>query len=168
MVCSDLFISKSELTYLKESVIRKPEVSYITHTTRVRQKWITICILYRIQLELCVLIHLFNVEILPTYKDLTVSLWTQYLPLSGTCRRNLAVIVHSPILWPLNLQTRVHLYMNRQQMNSIWTWVFSINVFIYSRGGKKFIYNNNLANLLQNTCMCVLFIFTQSKKWLTT
>lgn len=94
MVCSDSFnISKSELTYLKESVIRKPEVSYITHTTHVRQKWITICILYRIQLELCVLIHLFNVEILPTYKDLTVSLSTQYLPLSGTCRRNLAVIV---------------------------------------------------------------------------
>lgn len=136
MVCSDSFISKSELTYLIESVIRKPEVSYITHTTHVRQKWITICILYRIQLELCVLIHLFNVEILPTYKDLTVSLSTQYLPLSGTCRRNLAVIVHSPILWPLNLQTCVHLYMNKQQMNSIWTWGFFINVFIYSGGGK--------------------------------
>lgn len=140
MVCSDSLISKSDLTYLKESVIRKPEVSYITHTTHVRQKWITICILYRIQLELCVLIHLFNVEILPTYKDLTVSLSTQYLPLSGTCRRNLAVIVHSPILWPLNLQTRVHLYMNRQQMNSIWTWVFFINVFIYSGGKKVYIY----------------------------
>lgn len=96
MVCSDSLISKSDLTYLKESLIRKPEVSYITHTTHVRQKWITICILYRIQLELCVLIHLFNVEILPTYKDLTVSLSTQYIPLSGTCRRNLAVIVHSP------------------------------------------------------------------------
>lgn len=137
MVCSDSFnISKSELTYLKESVIRKPQVNYITHTTHVRQKWITICILYRIQLELCVPIHLFNVEILPTYKDLTVSLPTQYLPLSGTCRRNLAVIVHSPILWPLNLQTRVHLYMNKQQMNSIWTWGFFINVFIYSGGGK--------------------------------
>lgn len=104
MVCSDSLISKSDLTYLKESVIRKPEVSYITHTTHVRQKWITICILYRIQLELCVPIHLFIVEILPTYKDLTVSLSTQYLPLSGTCRRNLTVIVHSPILWPLNLQ----------------------------------------------------------------
>lgn len=139
MVCSDSFISKSDLTYLKESLIRKPEVSYITHTTHVRQKWITICILYRIQLELCVLIHLFNVEILPTYKDRTVSLSTQYLPLSGTCRRNLAVIVHSPILWPLNLQTRVHLYMNKQQMNSIWTWVFFINVFIYSRGKKVYI-----------------------------
>lgn len=139
MVCSDSFISKSDLTYLKESVIRKPEVSYITHTTHVRQKWITICILYRIQLELCVLIHLFNVEILPTYKDLTVSFSTQYLPLSGTCRRNLAVIVHSPILWPLNLQTRVHLYMNKQQMNSIWTWVFFINVFIYYGGKKVYI-----------------------------
>lgn len=139
MVCSDSFISKSDLTYLKESLIRKPEVSYITHTTRVRQKWITICILYRIQLELCVLIHLFNVEILPTYKDLSVSLWTQYLPLSGTCRRNLAVIVHSPILWPLNLQTRVHLYMNKQQMNSIWTWVFFINIFIYYGGKKVYI-----------------------------
>lgn len=136
MVCSDSFISKSDLTYLKESVFRKPEVSYITHTTHVRQMWITICILYRIQLELCVPIHLFNVEILPTYKDLTVSLSTQYLPLSGTCRRNLAVIVHSPILWPLNLQTCVHLYMNKQQMNSIWTWGFFINVFIYY-GGKK-------------------------------
>lgn len=139
MYYSDSFISKSELTYLKESVFRKPEVSYITHTTHVRQKWITICILYRIQLELCVLIHLFNVEILPTYKDLTVSLSTQYLPLSGTCRRNLAVIVHSPILWPLNLQTRVHLYMNKQQMNSIWTWVFFINVFIYYGGKKVYI-----------------------------
>lgn len=139
MVCSDSFISKSDLTYLKESVFRKPEVSYITHTTHVRQKWITICILYRIQLELCVPIHLFNVEILPTYKDLTVSLSTQYLPLSGTCRRNLAVIVHSPILWPLNLQTCVHLYMNRQQMNSIWTWVFFINVFIYYGGKKVYI-----------------------------
>lgn len=139
MVCSDSLISKSDLTYLKESVIRKPEVSYITHTTHVRQKWITICILYRIQLELCVPIHLFNVEILPTYKDLTVSLSTQYLPLSGTCRRNLAVIVHSPISWPLNLQTRVHLYMNKQQMNSIWTWVFFINVFIYSGGKKVYI-----------------------------
>lgn len=139
MVCSDSFISKSDLSYLKESVFRKPEVSYITHTTHVRQKWITICILYRIQLELCVPIHLFNVEILPTYKDLTVSLSTQYLPLSGTCRRNLAVIVHSPILWPLNLQTRVHLYMNKQQMNSIWTWVFFINVFIYYGGKKVYI-----------------------------
>lgn len=139
MVCSDSFISKSELTYLKESVIRKPEVSYITHTTHVRQKWITICILYRIQLELCVPIHLFNVEILPTYKDLTVSLWTQYLPLNGTCRRNLAVIVHSPILWPLNLQTRVHLYMNKQQMNSIWTWVFFHQRF-YLLWGEKSLY----------------------------
>lgn len=167
MVCSDSFISKSELTYLKESVIRKPEVSYITHTTHVRQKWITICILYRIQLELCVPIHLFNVEILPTYKDLTVSLSTQYLPLSGTCRRNLAVIVHSPILWPLNLQTVCICTWT----NSKWTLSgpgFFSSTFLFTLGGKKFIYNNNLANLQQNTCMCMLFIFTQSKKWLTT
>lgn len=137
VVCSDSLISKSELTYLKESVIRKPEVSYITHTTHVRQKWITICILYRIQLELCVPIHLFNVEILPTYKDLTVSLWTQYLPLNGTCRRNLAVIVHSPILWPLNLQTRVH----EQTANELYLDLvfFFINVFIYSGGEKVYI-----------------------------
>lgn len=46
---------------------------------------------------------------------------------------------------------------------------FFSSTFLFTLGGKKFIYiNNNLANLLQNTCMCVLFIFTQSKKWLTT
>lgn len=41
---------------------------------------------------------------------------------------------------------------------------FFSSTFLFTLGGKKFIYNNNLANLLQNTCMCVLFIFTQSKK----
>lgn len=140
MVCSDSFISKSELTYLIESVIRKPEVIYITHTTHVRQKWITICILYRIQLELCVPIHLFNVEILPTYKDLTVSLSTQYLPLSGTCRRNLAVIVPQSnfmTIEPSNTcasiheQTAIELYLDLV--------FFFINVFIYSGGEKVYI-----------------------------
>lgn len=50
--------------------------------------------------------------------------------------------------------------------------VFSIKVFIYSGGEKKFkvlVYtgNNNLeylANLLQSTGTCMLFIFTQSEK----
>lgn len=153
---------------MKESVIRKPEVSYITHTTHVRQKWITICILYRIQLELCVPIHLFNVEILPTYKDLTVSLSTQYLPLSGTCRRNLAVIVPQSnfmTIEPSNTCASVH----EQTANELYLDLgFFHQRFYLLWGGGKFIYNNNLANLLQNTCMCVLFIFTQSKKWLTT
>lgn len=138
MVCSDSFISKSDLTYLKESVIRKPEVSYITHTTHVRQKWITICILYRIQLELCVLIHLFNVEILPTYKDLTVSLSTQYLPLSGTCRRNLAVIVHSPILWPLNLQTCASVH--EQTANELYLDLGFFHQRFYLLWGEKSLY----------------------------
>lgn len=134
MVCSDSFISKSELTYLKESVIRKPEVSYITHTTHVRQKWITICILYRIQLELCVPIHLFNVEILPTYKDLTVSLSTQYLPLSGTCRRNLAVIV------PQSNFMTIEPSNTCAWTNSKWTLSgpgFFSSTFLFTLGGKK-------------------------------
>lgn len=140
MVGSDSFISKSDLTYLKESVIRKPQVNYITHTTHVRQKWITICILYRIQLELCVPIHLFNVEILPTYKDLTVSLSTQYLPLSGTCRRNLAVIVPQSnfmTIEPSNTCASVH----EQTANELYLDLgfFFINVFIYSWGEKVYI-----------------------------
>lgn len=99
------------------------------------------------------------------------------MPLNGTCGRNLAVIVHSPILWPLNLQHAC--FCTWTTCNSKWTQYGHACVFYQSFyllwGEKKFkvlVYtgNNNLeylANLLQSTGTCMLFIFTQSKKWLT-